>query len=175
MAIAGVLWLRSYDPLAWSGGTFGAPTGSLEWKAVDDGVHGPVYYVSAEEPGTFEVGVDVSNTGSLGVELLGLQGASDVAALRMGSDGSWVNSSRANGLTGALVPFRPVTVESGEGRYLVLQFEVTEQTRCGPNYAPGTFRQYDGVDLRYRYAGGFERHGTFETPFTVVLICGDLP
>jgi hypothetical protein len=93
----------------------------------------------------------------------------------MGSDGTWEDSSRANGLANALVPFRPVTIEPGEGRYLVLQFEVTEQLACGPSYAPGTSRQFDGADLRYRYAAAFERRATFETPFTVVLACGDIP
>jgi hypothetical protein len=171
-AVAGLFWLRAYDPLAWAGGTFGAPSGSLEWKQIEDAVHGPVYYVSAEETGAFEVGVDVTNTGELPLELVGLGMVSELAGLRMGRNGTWVDS---NGAGKPVVPFRPITIEPDEGRYLVLQFRVALETACGPSFAPGTTRTFDTASLRYRYAGAFERSAAVELPFTVVLACGDLP
>ena len=173
-ALAGYLWLRSYDPLTWWDGTFGMPTGSLEYVIVEDGVHDPVFYVSAEEPGTFSVGFDVTNTGRLPVEVQGLALGGELSGLRMGRAGTWVDSSR-EGFDRAIVPFEPVTIDPGDGRYLVLQFRITEETACGPMYAPGTARGFSDVSLRYRYVGGFEKTATVQPPFTVVLTCGKLP
>ena len=174
-ALAGYLWLRSYDPLTWAGGTAGMPAGSLEYVAVNDGVHDTVYYVSAKEPGTFAVGFDVTNAGRLPVEVEGLAlEGQGLVGLHLGRSGTWADSSRA-GLDHAIVPFEPVTIDPGQGRYLVLRFRLTEETACGPMYAPGTSRSFSDVSLRYRYLGGFEKTATVPPPFTVVLTCGELP
>jgi hypothetical protein len=174
-ALAGYLWLRSYDPLTWAGGTSGGPKGSLDHVIVNDGVHDTVYYVSAEEPGTFSVGFDLTNSGRLPVEVqrLALEGQG-LVGLRMGRSDTWADSSR-EGLDHAIVPFEPVTIESGEGRYLVLEFRLTPRNTCGPNYGPGTGRLFSDVSLRYSYLGGFEKTATVQPPFAVVLTCGELP
>jgi hypothetical protein len=174
VALGGYLWLRSYDPLAWRGGTAGGPVTSLEWTQVHDGVHDIVYYVSAEEQGTFEVGFDITNTGRLPVELEGLGAGTAFAGLQMARDGTWEDSQGA-ALPERIVPFEPVTVEPGAGRYLVLQVAITEETACGPNYGPGSRRVLSNPRMRYRYAGAFERTALVEPPFTIVAVCGGLP
>jgi hypothetical protein len=92
----------------------------------------------------------------------------------MGRAGTWADSSH-DGLDHAIVPFEPATIDPGQGRYLVLQFRLTEETACGPMYAPETGRSFSDVSLRYRYLGGFEKTATVRPPFTVVLTCGELP
>jgi hypothetical protein len=143
---------------------------------VDDGVHGTVYYVSAEEPGTFEAGFDVTNTGRLAVTLAGVEApaGAGVLGLRMGRAGTWIDSTDGGG-DGAIVPFAPVTIEPGQGRYLVVHLRVTAETTCGPDFASGTARVFSDVSLRFGYGGAFERTAAVEAPFAIVLDCGDLP
>jgi hypothetical protein len=173
IAVVAAVWLRTYSPLALHGGaTSGGNMGNLPISWVRPGLAEDVLYVSMNEPGWTEFGFDVTNDGRVPVTVEGL--ATDSMPMTLAGLGA---ASERNAQGGApypdIVPFKDVEIAPGDKRYL--SFRVQIDKPCSGNFAPGSMMAFETVDLRYRYLRVFERDVTVDMPFTVGLVCGELP
>jgi hypothetical protein len=167
LLVGGVAKLLTYSPLE-PGSVGGAPGGTAAWSQADTGVGDIVYYVSAGEPGVFEVAFDVTNGGRLPITLQGLDSSTPFTLGGMGRYPTFEEPSRAVGRP--RVPFEPVTIDPGDSRYLILQLEIEGQMVC--TQPGGSFVPSD-PGLRYRTLGIVPGEQTVPLPFTVVGICGN--
>lgn len=67
LVATGIAWVQSYQPLSWAGGGFLSPRGSR----ANDGVYVTLTF---HKRGHFALGLPITNTGSLPVQVLGLGG-----------------------------------------------------------------------------------------------------
>ena len=165
--VGGVAWLLVYSPLK-PGSVGGSPGGTAAWSQADTGVGDIVYYVSAGQPGVFEVGFDVTNGGRLPITLQGLGSPTIFSLGGMAQYPTFEEPGREVGRP--LVPFEPVTIDPGDSRYLILQLKIEGQMVCGQS--GGSFVPSDPA-LRYRTLGVVPGEQTVPLPFTVVGICGN--
>jgi hypothetical protein len=165
MLVGGVAWLLTYSPLE-PGTLTSTPGGSAAWSGADTGVGDIVYYVSAAEPATFEVGFDVKNGGRLPVTLQGLGSSSPFTLAGMGRYPMFEEPGQEAGRP--LVPFEPVTIDPGDSHYLLLQLRIEGELVCTSG---GSFVPSDPA-LRFRTLGVVPSEQTVPLRFTVVGICG---
>jgi hypothetical protein len=166
-AAAAAIWLATTDPLA-RGGTTGAPGGTASFTAIEDGVHDPVFYVDSRRAGTFTIGFDLENRGRLPVTVEGLEAPT---RFELGMGQYPMYESPDGFAIGPVVPFEPVTIEPGQGRYFEIRLPLAGDGSCDPDgsliYGPPTFR--------FAHAGVFERTVTPDPGFAIVARCRKLP
>jgi hypothetical protein len=136
LAIGGVVWVQSYEPLADAGGGF-VPA---QLRQAPNGADKPLVF---RKGGHFRFGIPIENAGSFGVRILGLGGwqsgpvalvhyppplpfSYKLAMTRPVSE--WENQR------GPLVPFRPFDLEPGKTAMLVI--EAIYPQSCRP-FEPG--------------------------------------
>ncbi len=167
MAVGGVAWLLTYSPLG-PGSVSGAPGGSAAWSAADTGVGDVVYYVSAGKPGVFEIGFEVTNSGRLPVTVQGLGSPTSFTLAGMAPYPTFEEPNKE--AAGKIVPFEPVTIDSGDSRFLMLQLRIEGENVC--TQSGGSFVPSDPA-LRFRTLGIVPGEQTVPVPFTVVGMCGN--
>ena len=174
VAAAALAW-RSYEPLAFTGGTV-APNASagVEWRIVEtmSSSGTTVYALDRAKPGTFVLGFDLRNTGRLPVTL-GSPPPEPGDSVRMSLRVSVQREVEGTPPGIEYVSLDGVTMAAGESRRLLVTYRWTS---CGDRWSSGSFVTYSHVRVRLTSRGGLlGRTQWVELPAEVVLVCGDLP
>ena len=171
-AAAAVFASRSYGPLEFRGGSVTHEAGAaVAYRTVESiEPHGTTSWaVDHNEPGAFELGFDVTNSGRLPLTLEAHED-DPLMYIRLELRISEQDSARSWNLT--YVPIDGVTIAPGEHRRLVATYR---WGRC-EDAESGGGRASRGITVRYRTLGGiFRREQFVEPPAHVVLVCGKLP
>ncbi len=134
---------------------------------METGAGDVVYYVSAAEPATYEIGYDLANEGRLPVTIQGIASPSTFTLAGMARYPTFEEPDRQ--VPGDIVPFEPVTIDPGDARFLVLQIRIAGESVC-------TTRGVRGLPsdptFRYRTLGLVPRTATMDLSFAVVTACG---
>jgi hypothetical protein len=178
LVIAGLValsQLHKTEPIDY-GGITGPGAATAEYTSVDPAIGSDgkrVFFVSMEKPGFFVAAIDISNDGRWPIRIDGLAENSE-----HGFGGRWPMY-----LTERSPPDAPVErlgsfwLQPGEYRMLGLQVVIPNDGTCraGDGEEAGTYSSTDLFDLRTHYLKVVDDTQHVTAPFSIVLVCGDLP
>ena len=137
LAIGAVVWVRSYQPIAFAGSTQ-LPGGVKEAPGID----GNAVVFHKGQP--FQYGFTVRNTGRFAVRVLGVPYS---PALPFSARLSMSGPQREPGMEGPWKPFRPFDLKPGEIRWLVLEGAYA----CHSGMGAGTSSGIDALPVRFSF------------------------